>query len=136
MFSKPSLRLVVDAETGAVLAQHSGDGIDGAAYTDLRVGEHLELSLFTWDGPVTTDERTRIEQEAVWSSAIRLNGVARARRKVDVGGPVSVRVSPQRNAGGFDGRFEIREHADVHASCRGRMNRDHRLTILDGYERL
>lgn len=56
---KPSLRLVVDAETGAVLAQHSGDGIDGAAYTDLRVGEHLELSLFTWDGPVTTDAESR-----------------------------------------------------------------------------
>ena len=57
---KPSLRLVVDAETGAVLAQHSGDGIDGAAYTDLTVGEHLDPSLFTWDGPVV--HRRRIEE--------------------------------------------------------------------------
>ncbi|MFE4502458.1 hypothetical protein ACFRFQ_21625 [Rhodococcus sp. NPDC056743] len=57
---KPSLRLVVDAETGAVLAQHSGDGIDGAAYADLTVGEGLDLSLFAWDGPVVTDAESRI----------------------------------------------------------------------------
>lgn len=56
---KPSLRLVVDADTGTVLAQHSGDGVDGAAYTDLTVGEPLDPSLFTWDGPVVTDDESR-----------------------------------------------------------------------------
>ncbi|RVW03621.1 hypothetical protein [Rhodococcus spongiicola] len=56
---KPSLRLIVDAHSGAVLGQHSGDGIDGAAYTDVTVGEPLDPSLFTWDGPVVTDGESR-----------------------------------------------------------------------------
>ncbi len=56
---KPSLRLVVDAETGAVLAQHSGNGVDGAAYADLTVGERLDPSQFIWDGPVVTDAESR-----------------------------------------------------------------------------
>lgn len=57
---KPSLRLVVDAESGAVLGQHSGDGIDGAAFTEVTVGEPLDPSLFTWDGPVITDDESRV----------------------------------------------------------------------------
>ncbi|WP_436839538.1 hypothetical protein [Rhodococcus rhodochrous] len=43
-------------ETGPVLGQHSGDSVDGAAFTDLTVGEPLDPSLFTWDGPVVSDE--------------------------------------------------------------------------------
>lgn len=54
-----SLRLVVDAACGAVLAQHSGDGIDGAAFTDVTVGESLDPALFTWGGPVVTDDESR-----------------------------------------------------------------------------
>ncbi|WP_305094939.1 hypothetical protein [Prescottella sp. R16] len=57
---EPSLRLVVDAESGAVLGQHGGDGIDGAAFTEVTVGEPLDPSLFTWDGPVITDDESRI----------------------------------------------------------------------------
>ncbi|EME24084.1 hypothetical protein [Rhodococcus triatomae] len=56
---KPSLRLVVDAETGAVVAQHSGDGVDGAVFTDLVVGTPVDPALFTWDGPVVTDAESR-----------------------------------------------------------------------------
>jgi hypothetical protein len=56
---EPSMRLVVDAETGTVLGQHSGDGIDGAAFTDLTVGEPVDPSLFTWDGPVVSDDESR-----------------------------------------------------------------------------
>ncbi|AOW94151.1 hypothetical protein BFN03_19645 [Rhodococcus sp. WMMA185] len=56
---KPSLRLIVDAGSGAVLGQHSGDGISGAAYTDVTVGEPLDPAFFTWDGPVVTDDESR-----------------------------------------------------------------------------
>lgn len=56
---RPSLRLVVDAATGTVLAQHSGDGVDGATYNDLTAGEAIDPSLFTWDGPTVTDEESR-----------------------------------------------------------------------------
>ncbi|WP_072690760.1 hypothetical protein [Rhodococcus marinonascens] len=55
---KPSLRLIVDVDSGAVLGQHSGDGIDGAAYTDVTVGEPLDPSLFAWGGPVVTDDES------------------------------------------------------------------------------
>lgn len=56
---RSSLRLVVDADTGTVLAQHSGDGVDGAAYTDLTVDESPDPSLFVWSGPVVSDEESR-----------------------------------------------------------------------------
>lgn len=56
---KPSLRLIVDTDTGAVLAEHSGDGVDGAVYTDLAVGDRVDPSMFTWDGSVVTDAESR-----------------------------------------------------------------------------
>ncbi|MCJ0902493.1 hypothetical protein [Rhodococcus sp. ARC_M6] len=50
---------IVDAETGAVVAQHSTDGIEGAAYIDLAVTDTIDPDLFRWDGPVVTDEDSR-----------------------------------------------------------------------------
>lgn len=56
---EPSLRLIVDAASGAVVAQRSGDGVDGAEYTELTVGHPIDSKSFTWDGPVVTDEESR-----------------------------------------------------------------------------
>ncbi|MFZ2176227.1 MAG: hypothetical protein WAW17_19755 [Rhodococcus sp. (in: high G+C Gram-positive bacteria)] len=56
---RPSLRLVVDADSGAVLEQHSGDGVTGAAFADVTVGSPIDPALFTWDGPVVTDLESR-----------------------------------------------------------------------------
>lgn len=56
---RPSLRLVVDADSGAVLEQHSGDGVTGATYTDVTVGSPIDPALFTWNGPVVTDRESR-----------------------------------------------------------------------------
>jgi hypothetical protein len=55
----PPLRLVVDADSGAVLGQDFGESVEGAAYTDLTTGAPLDPSLFTWDGPVVTDAESR-----------------------------------------------------------------------------
>lgn len=57
---KPSLRLVVDADTGTVLAQHSGDGVAGAEYIDLELGKCDDPDLFVWNGPVVTDDESRV----------------------------------------------------------------------------
>ncbi|OYD69910.1 hypothetical protein [Rhodococcus sp. OK302] len=51
--------IIVDAETGAVVAQHSTDGIEAASYIDLDVTDTLDPDLFRWDGPVVTDEDSR-----------------------------------------------------------------------------
>ena len=59
---EPSLVLVVDAESGAVIAQHAGDGRSGAAYTDLGVGAAVTEADFRWDGPVETDEESRAKK--------------------------------------------------------------------------
>ncbi len=48
-------RLVVDAGTGAVLAQQSGDGLEGAGFTEMNL-DVADPGMFTWDGPVETDD--------------------------------------------------------------------------------
>lgn len=61
--SEPTRRLVVDAGTGAVLAPHSGDGLEGAAFSELSVGI-ADPGVFSWDGPVETDgESARKNQQ-------------------------------------------------------------------------
>lgn len=57
--NEPDQYLIIDAETGAVVAQHSTDGIDGAAYVDLDVADIIDLDLFRWDGLVVTDDDSR-----------------------------------------------------------------------------
>lgn len=49
---------MIDAGTGAVLAQHSGDGLKGAVFTEVDV-DVTDPGMFTWDGPVETDRDSR-----------------------------------------------------------------------------
>ncbi|WP_420879942.1 hypothetical protein [Rhodococcus sp. (in: high G+C Gram-positive bacteria)] len=53
---KPSVRLVVDAASGAVLAQHSRDGVEGAVFAEATFGAPTDPAMFTWDGPIETDD--------------------------------------------------------------------------------
>lgn len=90
--TESSLRLIVDADTGAVLAQHSGDGVDGAAYTDLTVGECLDPSLFSWDGPVVTDEQSRARAGHGGPSATRWEEAMQWFRDTVTAEPIEVPV--------------------------------------------
>ncbi|SDD25401.1 hypothetical protein SAMN05444580_103437 [Rhodococcus tukisamuensis] len=56
---KPSVRLIVDADSGAVLAEHTGDGIDGAAFEQATFGAPADPAVFTWNGPIETDDDSR-----------------------------------------------------------------------------
>ncbi|WP_143545715.1 hypothetical protein [Rhodococcus sp. 14-2470-1a] len=53
------IRIVVDAETGTVVAEHSADGIEGAVYQEFRTLDAADAGAFRWDGPVVTDEESR-----------------------------------------------------------------------------
>lgn len=61
---KPSMRLIVDADSGAVLAAHSGDGIDGAAFDEATFGAPVDPAIFTWVGPIETDDDSQRKMRA------------------------------------------------------------------------
>ncbi|MGO4205004.1 hypothetical protein AB4Z09_25355 [Rhodococcus sp. TAF43] len=61
---KPSVRLIVDADSGAVLAAHSDDGIDGAAFEQAAFGVPVDPAVFTWDGPIETDDDSQRKMQA------------------------------------------------------------------------
>lgn len=75
-----------------MLAQHSGDGVDGAAYTDLTAGESLDPSLFTWDGPVVTDQESRARAGGDGPSATRWEEAMRWFRDTVTAEPIQVPV--------------------------------------------
>ncbi|MGF7119867.1 LolA family protein [Rhodococcus sp. BE178] len=58
------LRMVVDAETGAVLAQGNDAVGSNVSYVELSVGEPVDPDLFTWSGPVCTFEDRQREYAA------------------------------------------------------------------------
>ncbi|GGC55628.1 hypothetical protein IEU95_08670 [Hoyosella rhizosphaerae] len=62
---KPSpMQLVVDADTGAVLAERNDAVGLSIAYTDVAVGQPLDSGLFTWTGASRSEEEMLAEHRA------------------------------------------------------------------------